>query len=268
MPSNIDRFRKDLDTLVSRGQLLEYSMQREAFGAKEFDALIKKQLASKAENLLKELPSFKSAYQAWYTEALALLGQLIPDRVDDFRKLYEKPKGRKEISSENYHIEDFLQGLRITGYDSEIVGPSDAIPRFEQQNAILAAAKTRFESSLFEIKQLVQADIFDSEIEAARELLKQKFERASGAVAGVVLEKHLAQVCEDHNVKITKKNAGIADLNDHLKIAGVIDIAQWRFVQHLADIRNLCDHNKKTEPKSQQVQDLLDGVSKIMKTVL
>jgi hypothetical protein len=77
MPSNIDRFRSDLDSLVARGQLLEWSMQRDSIGKKEFDAQAKKRLGEKAEDFIKRLPSFKATYQAWYSEALALLTQLL-----------------------------------------------------------------------------------------------------------------------------------------------------------------------------------------------
>jgi hypothetical protein len=86
-------------------------------------------------------------------------------------------------------------------------------------------------------------------------------------LAGVVLERHLAQVCDNHSIKIAKKAPGISDLNDALKEANVIDVPQWRFVQHLADIRNLCDHNKKAEPTPEQVDELLAGVMKITKTL-
>lgn len=269
MASNIDRFKKDLDSLVARGQLLEYAMQREVMGHKEFDAQIKKSLGNKADEFLKTLPSFKAEYQTWYSEALAVVRQTLPDRLDDFRRHYEKPKSRKDITFENYHMEDFLQGLQVTRFGREVVVDSSAaIPRFAQQRAILAAAAQRFDSSLFEIRQLVQADLFDSELEAARELLKQKFTRAAGAVVGVLLEKHLVQVCVDHGVGVTKKHPTIADLNDSLKNATVIEVAQWRFIQHLGDLRNLCDHNKKTEPSEAQVTDLIDGVARVMKTVL
>lgn len=269
MASNIDRFHDDLNTLIDKGHKLELAMQREVMGEEEFDAQVKEQLGAKATDFIKKLPAFKKSYQAWYSEALALLRQLLPDRVDDFRRHYEKPKTRKDITFENYHIEDYLQGIRVTRYGSEVVvDQSAAMPRFQQQRAILAAAKKRFDSSLFEIRQLVQADLFDSEIETARELLKKKFFRAAGAVAGVVLEKHLFQVCEDHKIKIAKKNPSISDLNDSLKASDGIDTAQWRFVQHLGDLRNLCDHNKKTEPTEAQILDLIDGVSKVMKTIL
>ena len=45
---------------------------------------------------------------------------------------------------------------------------------------------------MFDIRQLVQADLFDSELDAADELGKKKFTRAAGALAGVVLERHLS----------------------------------------------------------------------------
>jgi hypothetical protein len=109
--------------------------------------------------------------------------------------------------------------------------------------------------------------LFDSEVDVARELLKHKFVRAAGAVAGVVLERHLAQVCDDHGVKVGKVNPGVAVLNQALRDAEVIDVPQWRFNQHLADIRNLCGHNKDREPTTEQVQDLIDGTAKVLKTI-
>lgn len=193
----------------------------------------------------------------------------MPDRLSDFVQYYERPKPRKDINYENYKIEDFLQKINVTrGYEKiKVVGPEAAIPKFRQQLAIIEAVKARFASSLFDIRQLVQADIFDDELNAARELAKHKFIRSAGALAGVVLEKHLAQVCSNRAIKQIKKNAAISDLNNALKDAGVIDLPQWRFVQHLADIRNLCDHSKGVEPTTQQVNDLIDGVGKVIKTL-
>ena len=55
--------------------------------------------------------------------------------------------------------------------------------------------------------------------------------------------------------------------NDALKEGGVIDIPQWRFIQRLGDLRNLCDHNKDREPTKDEVAELIDGVDKLTKTV-
>jgi hypothetical protein len=68
-------------------------------------------------------------------------------------------------------------------------------------------------------------------------------------------------------MKIAKKQPAISDLSNALKDANVIDIPQWRLIQHLADIRNLCDHNKTKEPTAEQVDDLVAGVRKMTKTL-
>ena len=265
--TNLDRYKKDLGALVETGGELVISLEAECH-PELFKAHVK-QLGDRGEHLVKTLPRFADAYQRWYSEAKALIRQLLPDRLADFVRHYEKPKPRKEISYESYRIEDYLQRVTVRrGWDNEmVVGPEAAIPHFLQQLAILKAVNARFESSLFDIRQLVQADLFDSEIDAARELAKNKFWRAAGAVAGVVLEKHLHQVCANHAVKVSKKAPGISGLNDLLKAAGVLDVPQWRFTQHLADIRNICDHGKAVEPTAAQVTDLINGVEKVVKTV-
>ncbi len=264
MQANLEKFKKDLKKLSKNGDLLLLSMQyschpeqvEEAYG-EDFDKL-------------KELiPNFGQDYQAWYSESKALIKQLLPDRQADFVRHYEKPKPRKDITYENYRIEDYLQGLHITrGWEKElVVGPSAAIPHLKQQLAIVKAVSARFESSLFDIRQLVQADLFDSEISAAQELLKNGFIRAAGAVAGVVLEKHLGQVAQNHNITIRKKNPSISDFNDLLKNDDVLDTPAWRQIQRLGDIRNLCDHSKDREPTKDEVQELISGVEKFTKTL-
>lgn len=264
MISNLDKYKKDLEALITRGLGLYNALQYET-STDEFEAVLKKQFeAEEIRNIIESLPDFKGEYQGWYSEAKSLIGQLLPDRVEDFARLYEKPKQRKELNNENYSIEDALHGLSVR---NSRIGPASAFTRMRQQAAILEGARARFESSLFDIRQLLQADLFDSELEAAAHLLKNKFTRAAGALAGVVLEKHLGEVCLKHNVSIKKKDPSISELNDALKNANVIEVPQWRFVQHLGDIRNLCDHSKKTEPTNQQVQDLIEGVAKIIKTV-
>ena len=60
--------------------------------------------------------------------------------------------------------------------------------RFQAQVKILRAARSRLETSLFDIAQLTRADLFDSELDAARELLNAGFIRPAGMVAGMVLE--------------------------------------------------------------------------------
>lgn len=131
----------------------------------------------------------------------------------------------------------------------------------------MLSLKKRFESSLYDIKQLVQADMMDSEIDSAKLLLKNGFLRAAGAICGVVLEKHFSTICQARGLKQSKKNPCLNDYNQLLKDEGIIDTPTWRKISYLADIRNLCDHNKKEEPTKEQLKDLIDGTEKIIKTV-
>ena len=243
-------------------------MIRELLGEDAFiEKFLGKLKTDEVESSLKKLPIFRDVYESWYSEALALLRQLLPDRVSNFISFYEKLKGRKSIDYGNYVIQDYLQRVQVTYRGDITADKTAALPQFQQQLAIVKGAKIRFESSLFEIRQLVQADLFDSEIDAARELLKNKFFRAAGAIAGVVLEKHLRQVCDDHAIKISKRHPGIGDLNELLKVNSIIDMSQWRYISFLGDIRNLCDHNKEQEPTTEQVTELIDGTNKVLKTI-
>ena len=271
MISNIEKYKKDLEQLIDDGGQSLNAMQFECFPKESEDQLMKILEGNKSivHEFKRKLPSFKNKYQDWYSESLVVVKLLLPDRVADFVKLYEKPKGRKDVTYENYVIEDYLHGLGVTrGLEKiEVVSPKAAIPRFEQQLLILESARKRFESSLFDIKQLLQADLFDSELEAAKELNKKGFTRGAGAIAGVVLEAHLTQVCENHKIRITKKDPTINDLNDLLKTSDIIEISTWRFIQHLGDLRNKCDHKKKTDPTQQEIEELIEGVAKIAKSV-
>ncbi len=262
----MDRFRADFKRLLQEGGQLQLALNGEVYGKKELLKLVPE---GSDQSIFEELPSFKQNYNAWYSESTALIQQLLPERLADFKGHYEVPKSRKEITFESYRIFDALNGLRVTRqpYNEVVVDDRAALGHLTQQIAILNGIERRFESSLFEIRQLVQADFFDSEIETAKELLKKKFVRAAGAISGVVLEKHLSQVCRDHKLKIVKKNPGINDLNQLLRDNDVIDVPQWRNITFLADIRNLCDHNKGAEPTVEQVSDLIQGVAKLIKTL-
>ena len=263
----VDRYTKDLDALLQEGNKLDNAIRHEC-SPREYARVAKEQLGDKSEKLIEGLPSFKKDYQSWYSEAKALVRQLLPDRLSDFTRYYEKPKSRREITYANYVIEDYLEGLNVTGQgDRKIVGPDAAIPRFEQQLGIVKSIQERFRSSLFDIRQMAQADLFDSELDAAKELAKNRYTRAAGAVAGVVLEKHLKEVCGNHGITVRKTNPQISDLNDSLKSAAVIETPQWRFLQHLGDLRNLCAHDRESEPTTDQINDLLAGVMKVTKTI-
>ena len=264
---NLERYKDDLKKLIESGGTLLLAMRYEY--EPDYEDLVREKMGDEeGSELLSKLPNFSEKYETWYSEAKTLIGQLLPDRLDDFAGHYEKPKARKDIDYESYRISDCLMSLVMTNRSGEtIIGPDAAIPRFRQQLFIVKAVKDRFESSLFDIRQIAQADLFDSELEAAEALVKHGFFRAGGVLAGVVMERHLAEVCKNHKIIVRRKNPAIADFNEALKKENVINLTQWRFNQHLGDIRNLCTHNRKEEPSSDKVTELIHGVMKITKTL-
>jgi hypothetical protein len=152
------------------------------------------------------------------------------------------------------------------GFDRKVVaGPDAAIPAFEQQFHIIGGILSTLDSSLLDIRREIQAGLLDAELDKAALLAKNKLFRAAGVVAGTVLEKHLEQVCERRQFKITKKN--IADLNELLKKNNVIDFPEYRYLELMAELYQLCIQNKKREPESMEVADLINGVDKIIKTI-
>ena len=191
---------------------------------------------------------------------------MLPHRLDDFVAQYKQPK-RKEVDFLTYTISDYLLGLQTKRHGDVIADASAAILKFKKQLNVLKSASPLLKSTLVDLRQVVQAELFDSELGGALELSKRGFFRASGAIAGVVLEKHLLHICEAHAVKVPKKQPTLSDLNQTLKDAEVIDTARWRFIQHLTDLRNLCDHQKDREPNRDDVQDLVEGVMKTLKTL-
>lgn len=262
METNLTKYKKDLDVLIVNGLKLYKGLLFELRDElkSEFSALSKEQREEYAKY------SFKDKYHAWYNEALSIIKQLTPERLEDFKSYYKIEK-RKELSYETYTISDYMIGLIKTRLGEVVLPTRSVCSKFEQQLHIVKSLKSRFESSLYDIKQLLQADVFDSEIDSAKELCKKGFYRAAGAICGVVIEKHLCEVCGQHQIKIAKKNPTINDYNEQLKANNVIDIATWRNIQRLADIRNMCDHHKDLEPTKDNIEELIAGADKVLKTI-
>lgn len=251
MASHFERYKERLQHLIKMGEEL-------------YQDLLKNK---------KKASLFYSKYQIWYTEAYEVIKNILPGRLEEFKKYYHIEKKDKELTPVNYTIQDWLIGLRapLDNFTPFTLRKFDEINcvilKFYNQLAILSSARLKFESVIYNLQEIVRADLFDSELEAARELLKNGFLRASGAIAGVVLEKHLKQVCINHRIKIRKKKPTISDYNDTLKENNIIDTPKWRNIQRLGDIRNLCVHERGREPTKEEVEELIKETEKITKTL-
>lgn len=236
---------------------------------KELDKIVKErsQLMKLVE--VDDILGFGRLYQSWYSRALKLVSLLGPDRFEEFRSYYLIDPKRKTIDAGNYVIQDYIKAIGA---------PEDLYdrPRFEtrvvisirltNQTDLISSLSSRIDGILADVEGHLFAEIQDEELKEAQKLTTISL-RAAGAVAGVVLERHLQRAANNHNIVIKKKNPTISDLNDPLKNEGVYDTPLWRKIQLLADIRNICSHNKQREPTREEVEELIEGANSIIKTV-
>lgn len=234
---------------------------------KELEALYQESSKLALAFQKKEEKQFQYDYQRWYTKALKAVASLAPDRYAEFRAYYEVDPRRKSLGYGTYVIQDYIKGVAPSSYQyPEFDARDQTLKCFFNQITILVAVSERIDSVLSNVEGELYAEIQDGEIAVARQLSKISL-RAAGALVGVLIEGHLQKVADAHGLKIAKKNPTIADLNDPLKAASVIDTPAWRKISFLADIRNLCSHKKDAEPTKEQVEELIQGAVWLTKNV-
>ena len=217
----------------------------------------------------KDIIKFGTSYQRWYSRAYKLVESLAPERLVEFSSYYLIDPKRKITDAGNYVIQDYIKGIgaRTDHLDRPLWDTNNlSMIRVMNQIQIIASLSSRIDSVLQDVKGHLFAELQDSELSAAIQLMKIS-KRAAGALAGVILERHLQRTAENHKITIRKKSPTISDLNDPLKQAGVYDVPTWRKIQLLADIRNLCSHQKASEPTDDQVEELISGVNSVIKSV-
>lgn len=212
-----------------------------------------------------EAEDFHSSYQVWYSKALKAVAALAPDRHMEFKGYYEIDPKRKTFGFDSYVIQDFMKGVSPTFFSKENI-KNQVVTCFFNQLTILSSLEARIDSVISNIESELYAELQDGELTIATQLAKIS-PRAAGALMGVVIEGHLQKVASAHSIKIAKKNPTIADLNEPLKAAGVIDVPGWRKISFLADLRNLCSHKKDVEPTREQAEELIQGAEWLTKNV-
>ena len=233
---------------------------------KEFKFLVEQQtnLLNLAENK-EDYVEFAMTYQHWYSRACKVVESLAPERMEEFISYYLIDPKRKIITTNNYVIQDYIKGSALP---RNLSGDKNILLwiRITNQIHILMSLDSRIDSVLQDVTGHLFAELQDSEL-AAADQLKKVSRRAAGTLAGVVLERHLQRVVQNHRISMRKRSPSISDLNDPLKNARVYDVPTWRKIQLLADIRNLCAHQKDREPTDDEVDELISGVNSVIKSI-
>jgi hypothetical protein len=136
---------------------------------------------------------------------------------------------------------------------------------FSRIKAVLLAAKEDFEGGyLHEIRSLIQADVYDSELEQAEELLASGYKTPAAVIAGIVLETNLRQACLDHMQPIGKLDT----MNAALVKAGVYNKLVQKQITALADIRNNAAHGHSDQFDERDIENMIREVRHLVATRL
>lgn len=115
---------------------------------------------------------------------------------------------------------------------------------------------------LITFKQIVQAEVFDNELEQAKSLLESGYKNAAAVIAGVVLETAIKELCLNNNIDLEKKN--LNRLNEDLVKAGVYNTLQQKQILALADIRNKAAHGDYDEFTKEDVERMISDIERFL----
>jgi hypothetical protein len=146
-----DDIKKEIESLLEQGHNLYHEVYE--------SYIIKKQCKFLLDN-----------YESWYTKSLYLVRQLASEREKDFIACYKSNK-RRELNPNTYVISDMIQGVGVASWYMKVAY------LIRNQVSVLRSCYDKFDSKVFDLETLLRADVFDSEIESARHLLKNGFLR-------------------------------------------------------------------------------------------
>ncbi len=195
---------------------------------------------------------FEERYQSWYSRALPLMKQLALDRYAEFQSFYVVDPRYPWGNTSAYVIQDYFRGRE----SDDACGETARC--FKNQLAILKSVGDRVDWMALDTEDHVARALQLAELETARDLVKIS-ERASGALAGTVLQTFLAALAQKHKLKFRKHAPSSRDYAEALKTANVLDVPVWSQSTWLAEIHDRCLRPEGEAPTKAQVRDLIDG---------
>jgi len=244
-------------------------------------------------------------YQAWYTKALRVIRQLYPERSDDFQAHYRellalqrstpslpwyrkvlrvmhrltavRSQDAKDHASEGYYSagsrspETVWQScMGMTNTPNGEMIPSVHLmflAHFGQQLRILRSVRDGLEYVLADIHSTLYGDVENHVLAAVYRLSQHGHCRAAGALAGVLLEIHLAHVAAKYRVAMGTKSPDITMLNAALKRGSIYDGDIWRFIKHLGALRDVWVDASRRDPTVDELTAFIHEVQTVCQRV-
>ena len=161
----------------------------------------------------------------------------------------------KAFGSESVHYQNFSS---VAGKQGLSFSP------VRRGQGILKAALDDFKGGyLFDVRRLVEAEVFADFLEQAQELHGAGFHPPAAVVAGCVLEDGLRKLCGANEIE-TPLKPKLDTMNADLAKAGVYNKLVQKRITAIADIRNNAAHGKWDEFGSDDVAEMIDWVGKFI----
>ena len=142
---------------------------------------------------------------------------------------------------------------------------TDNFDKLCRMKAVFMAAKEDFEGGyLNSVKNLIHAEVFDSELEQASALLSSGYSSAAAVIAGVVLETTIRNLCIEYAIDIAK----LDKMNADLAKAGAYNALQQKRITAQAAIRNSAAHGKPEEFSKEDVKAMIEEIERFVSSIL
>ena len=129
---------------------------------------------------------------------------------------------------------------------------------------VLRAAKDDYEHGhLYNVRQLVLAEVLDDFLEQAGVLLEAGFHRPAAVVAGCVLEDGLRKLCAVNGVDVGEKPK-MDRMNADLAKKGVFNALVQKKVTWMAGVRNQAAHGQDDQLTDSDVKEMVVAVRRFV----
>ncbi|MEH6688957.1 MAG: DUF4145 domain-containing protein [Halopseudomonas sabulinigri] len=184
------------------------------------------------------------------------------DHVDDNLILNWQVKVKNLLSNlcgeGSQHFTAFIEAGKASSFTSNFT-------ILQQMKAVFMAAKEDFEGGyLNSVRNLVQAEVFDNELDQAKELLSSGYATAAAVIAGTVLETSLRNLCSDNGIPFGKLDKMNADLKKQGRYNSLIQ----KRITALAGIRNSAAHGKTDEFNKDDVNSMINEIERFVGSTL
>lgn len=131
----------------------------------------------------------------------------------------------------------------------------------ERQRAVVAAVRDDYDGGfLLPARSLARAEVFDTELELAKELLQQGYDLPAAIVARTVLETALRGLCDQFGISHGKLDT----MNSALAKAQAYSVLVQKKVTAMSDVGNSAAHGKRDKFNAADVEELISGVERFL----